>query len=120
MDDIKGSDGVVKREEELENKLVVDSNHNTLNFASEHTLFNRIEDTKSNSDGSVITYVTQESIVELSELKLVDDILSNMYISTIENKKETIEKEELDGAARVTAKSKALDVYMQYDALKLS
>jgi hypothetical protein len=120
MDDIKGSDVVVKREEELENKLVVDSNHNTLNFASEHTLFNRIEDTKSNSDGSVITYVTQESIVELSELKLVDDILSNMYISTIETKKETIEKEEQDGAARVTAKSKALDVYMQYDALKLS
>jgi len=120
MDGIKGSDVVVKREEELENKLVVDSNHNTLNFASEHTLFNRIEDTKSNSDGSVITYVTQESIVELSELKLVDDILSNMYISTIETKKETIEKEEQDAPAIVTAKSKAIDVYMQYDALKLS
>ena len=120
MDGIKGSDVVVKREEELENKLVVDSNHNTLNFASEHTLFNRIEDTKSNSDGSVITYVTQESIVELSELKLVDDILSNMYISTIETKKETIEKEEQDAPAIVTAKSKAMDVYMQYDALKLS
>lgn len=119
MDGIKGSDVVVKREEELENKLVVDSNHNTLNFASEHTLFNRIEDTKSNSDGSVITYVTQESIVELSELKLVDDILSNMYISTIETKKETIEKEEQDAPAIVTAKSKAIDVYMQYDELKL-
>jgi hypothetical protein len=111
---------ITNRKEELENKLKVDGIQNTISLVSKHNLDNRIEDTRIYSDGTVKTLVTEEAIVELSELKLVEDILSNMYTSTRETKKETIEKEELDGAARVTAKSKALDVYMQYDALKLS
>ncbi|WP_299267218.1 hypothetical protein [uncultured Psychrosphaera sp.] len=111
---------ITRRKEELENKVTLDGIQNTLNFASKHNLDNRVEDSRYFTDGSSVTNVTEESIVELSELKLVEDILSNMYTSTRETKKETIEKEEADGAARVTAKSKAIDVYMQYDALKLS
>jgi hypothetical protein len=110
---------ITNRKEELENKVKVDGIQNTISLVSKHNLDNRIEDTRIYSDGRVKTLVTEEAIVALSELKLVEDILSNMYTSTRETKKETIEKEELDGAARVTAKSKALDVYMQYDALKL-
>jgi hypothetical protein len=111
---------ITTRKEELENKITWDSSNDALNLTSSHTLDNRIEDTRMYSDGRVKTLVTEEAIVELSELKLIEDILSNMYTSTREIKKETIEKEERDGAARVTEKSKAIDVYMQYDALKLS
>ncbi|GHB69503.1 hypothetical protein GCM10008107_18530 [Psychrosphaera saromensis] len=110
---------ITNRKEKLENKVKVDGIQNTISLVSKHNLDNRIEDTRIYSDGRVKTLVTEEAIVELSELKLLEDILTNMYTSTRETKKETIEKEELDGAARVTAKSKALDVYMQYDALKL-
>lgn len=109
---------ITTRKEELENKIILDGIQNSFNFTSKHNLDNRIEDTRIYSDGSSKTLVTEEAIVELSVLKLVDDILSNMYQSTKETKQESSEKEERDGPSIITGKSKALDVYIQYDELK--
>ena len=109
---------ITTRKEELENKITADTANGTLNFTSKHTLDNRVESSRYYSDDSIKTLVTEESIVELSELKLLEDILSNMYVSSREIEKETIEKEKLDGPTTASSRSKALDVYMQYDELK--